>query len=73
MFDILYLKNGLDGVTFVASNLENLLKFGAKEFNLATVVDRRVRADAVIKDISAAIDHLTSRNGLTLCVCECAS
>jgi len=57
-FDILDLKNGLDGVTFVASNLENL--FGPEEFNLAAVVNRQVRADAAIKDISAAIDHLTS-------------
>ena len=35
-------------------------KFDPEEFNLATVVDRQVRADAAIKDISAAIDHLTS-------------
>ena len=60
MFDLLDLKNELDSVTFVASNLDNLPKFGPEEFNLATVVDRQVRADAAIKDISAAIDHLTS-------------
>jgi len=57
---ILDLKNGLDGVTFVASNLESLPKFGPEEFNLADVVDRQVRADVAIKDISATIDHLTS-------------
>jgi len=61
MYDLIDLKNGLDGVSFVASNLDNLPKFGPEEFNLATVVDRQVRADAAIKDISAAIDHLTSK------------
>ena len=60
MYDLLDLKNELVGVIFVASNLDNLPKFGPEEFNLAAVVDRQVRADAAIKDMSAAIDHLTS-------------
>ena len=60
MFEVLDLKGDLGGLTFVASNLDNLPKFGPEEFNLATVVDRQVRADAAIKDISVALEHLTS-------------
>jgi len=56
MFDI-GLKNGLGGVTFVASNLENLPKFGPEEFNLTAVVDRQVRADAANEYVSPASDQ----------------
>lgn len=67
MFEVLDLKGDLGGLTFVASNLDNLPKFGPEEFNLATVVDRQVRADAAIKDISVALEHLTSTQaGLTV-------
>jgi len=60
MFEALDLKGDLGGFTFVASNLDNLPKFGREEFNLATVVDRQVQADAAIKDISVTPEHLTS-------------
>ena len=48
----------LNTVTFVSVNLDNLPKFGPEEFNLAAVVDRQVRNEAAIKDMSAAIGQL---------------
>ena len=59
MFDILDSKNALNIVTFVSAN-PNLPKFGPEEFNLAAVVDRQVRNDAAIKDMSAAIEQLNA-------------
>jgi len=56
MFEALH----LGGYTFVASNVDNLPKFGPEEFNLSTVGNRQVRADAAIKDISVALEYLTS-------------
>jgi hypothetical protein len=49
------------GFTFVASNLDNLPKFGPEEFNLTTVVDRQVQADAAIKEISVPLNILPQR------------
>jgi len=42
------------------SNSDNLPTFGPTEFNLATVLDKQVRADEAIKGISAATEHFTS-------------
>ena len=58
MFDILDSKNVLNAVIFVSANLDNLPKFGPEKFNLAVVVDKQVRADAAIKDMSIAIEQL---------------
>jgi len=44
----------------VAANLDALLKFGPEEINVAAVVDRQVRVEASIKDISASVQHLAS-------------
>ena len=58
IFDILDSQNVLNTVSFVSVNLDNLPKFGPEEFNLAAVVDRQVRNEAAIKDMSAAIGQL---------------
>jgi len=42
----------------VACNLDNLPKFGPEELNLATVVDRQLRTEATVSELSATIDHL---------------
>jgi hypothetical protein len=60
MFDILDSQNALNAVTFVSVNLDNMPKFGPEEFNLAAVVDRQVRNEAAIKDMSAAIEQLNA-------------
>jgi hypothetical protein len=60
VFETLDLKNELKDIVFVAANLDNLPKFGPEEFNLAAVVDRQVRTDAAVKDMSAAIEQLAA-------------
>ena len=51
IFAILDLQHELNGITFVAANLDASPKFGPEEINVAAVVDRQVRVEAAIKDI----------------------
>ena len=61
IIDILDQLDGvLNGVSFVAANLDSLPKFGPKVLNLAAVVDRQVRADSAIKDLSTTIQQLAA-------------
>ena len=55
IFDALHLPGVLNSVSFVAANLDSLPKFGAEELNLAAVVDRQVRADSAIKDLTTTV------------------
>jgi hypothetical protein len=61
IFDILDQLDGvLSGVSFVAANLDSLPKFGPEELNLAAVVDRQVRTDSAIKDLSTTVQQLAA-------------
>lgn len=60
IIDILDLHGVFDGHKFVACNLDNLPKFGPEELNIAAVVDRQVRVEASIKDISSKVHQLAS-------------
>ena len=54
MFEVLDLRGDLGGLTFVASNLDNLPKFQPEEPNLANFIVVQAHADPAIRDISAA-------------------
>ena len=60
IFAILDLQHELNGIFFVAANLDALPKFGPEEINVAAVVDRQVRVEAAIEDISASVQQLVS-------------
>ena len=60
IFDALDLPGVLNGVSFVAANLDSLPKFGPEELNLAAVVDRQVRADSAIKDLTTTVQQLAT-------------
>lgn len=62
IFDALDSLNVLNNCTFVAANLDNLPKYGPEELNVAAVVDRQVRVEATIKDMSVAVNQLLSVN-----------
>ena len=44
----------------MAANLDSLPKFGPEELNLAAVVDRQVRADSAIKDLTTTVQQLAA-------------
>jgi len=49
----------LDKYLFVASDFNQLPKFGPEELNVSAVVDRQVRMEQIIQNISASMDELT--------------
>ena len=63
IFDVLDAQSLLLQTTFVAANLDALPKFGPEEINIAAVVDRQVRVEATVKDISTAVQQLTTNQG----------
>ena len=60
IIDALDLQGVYDKCKFVASNLDNLPKFGPEELNVAAVVDRQVRTEAAIQDISVKVHQLSA-------------
>jgi hypothetical protein len=51
--------NALADYVFVASNLQSMPKYGPEEINLAVVVDRQVKMDVAIANISTSVEQLT--------------
>jgi hypothetical protein len=45
---------------FVASNLENLLKYGLEETVLASVVERQLRTKATVRDVTTAVAQIAA-------------
>lgn len=60
LIDILDSSGVFDRIKFVASDLDNFPKFGAEEINIAAVVERQVRVEASINDISLKVQELSS-------------
>jgi hypothetical protein len=52
----------LDGFFFAASKLDQLPKFGPEEVKLGVVVERQMKMDSAIQNLSASINRL-STNG----------
>jgi hypothetical protein len=60
ILDALDMQGSLVGVSFVAANLDALPKFGPEEINVAAVVDRQVRVETAIQEISTTVQQLAS-------------
>lgn len=60
IIDALDLQGVFDSRKFVAWDHDNLPKFGPEEINIAAVVDRQVRVEAAIQDISAKVHQLST-------------
>ena len=60
IFDLLDSLNVLNIHIFAAVNLANIPKFGPEELNMAAVVDRQVRVESTIKDLSATVNEMMS-------------
>ena len=60
IIDVLDSSGVFDRIKFVASDLDNLPKFGPEEINIAAVVERQVRVEASINDISLKVQELSS-------------
>ena len=66
IFDVLDLQNILVNCKFVASNLDNIPKFGPEEVNLASIVERQLRTEATVTDMVSAVEQIaTDRSGIT--------
>lgn len=65
LFDTLDLQNVLCSCIFVASDLDHLPKFGPEEINIASVVEKQLRTEATIKDLSSAIEQLAANRVTT--------
>jgi hypothetical protein len=57
IFDVLDVQNVLFGKKFVASNLDNIPKYGPEEINLAAVVERQLRTEIRVTDMAAAVEQ----------------
>lgn len=53
----------LDGYLFVASDIKRLPKYGPEEVNIAVVVDRQIRMEASIHNLSTAVQQMASSAG----------
>jgi hypothetical protein len=60
ILDVVDMKHALDGYVFVASDLQAMPKCGPEEINLAVVVDRQVRLDAAISNLSTTVQTMAS-------------
>lgn len=60
LFDLLDNQKILDNVKFVAANLDLLPKFGPEELNIAAIVDRQVRAEAMVDNLAAVVQQLST-------------
>lgn len=60
IFDAADAKQALDGLLFVASKLALLPKFGPEEINLGVVVDRQVKMESSINNLSLSVQQLAT-------------
>lgn len=60
--DVLDLEDCFNNCKFVASNLDNLPKFGPEELNLGAVVDRQLRTEATVTEIVGVIEQLKTNH-----------
>ena len=60
IMDAAELKQALNGYRFMASDLNEIPKFGPEEINLAVVVDRQVRMETVLQSLSDSMQRVTS-------------
>lgn len=60
IIDILDAQDVLNSIQFVAADLDMLPKFGPEELNIAAVVDRQVRMESAIKEMTVSIQSLQS-------------
>ena len=58
LFDLLDAQGALDQVLFVAANLDLLPKYGLEEINITAVVERQIRTDSAIENISTTVQKL---------------
>lgn len=60
IFDVADAVQALDGFLFVASKLDRLPKYGPEETNIGVVVDRQVKMDLDIQNLTASIKQLSA-------------
>ena len=60
IFDLLDSMDVLETYTFAAVNLGNIPKFGPEELNTAAVVDRQVRTESTIKDLTMTVNEMVT-------------
>lgn len=60
IFDVLDQKQSLDEYLFAAANLNQMPKYGPEETNIVAVVDRQVRMEADVQQLSESVQQLAS-------------
>lgn len=60
ILDIVDLGEDSAGAKFVASNLDNIPKYGPEETNLASIVERQLRTEVAVADMAAAVEHVAA-------------
>ena len=60
IFDVLDTRDALRSTTFAAANLDLLPKFGPEEINLAAIVDRQARTDAIVENMATTVQQLAA-------------
>lgn len=66
MFDVVDRRNKLIDVKFAALAYDRLPRYGPEEINIAAVVDRQVRTDQYLSDISSKLDSFTTSQASSL-------
>jgi hypothetical protein len=67
IFDVLDLQNAPVDGKFVALNLDNIPKYGPEEINLASIVERQLRTEATVTDMTAAVEQIAANRLATAC------
>jgi hypothetical protein len=65
--DVVDLHNAFVNGRCVASNLDNLPKYGPEEMNLASIVERQLRTETTVKDMATAIEHISTNHSAVTC------
>lgn len=64
ILDVLDVQGAINNVIFVAANFDIMPKFGPEEINIASVVDRQIRVESALNDVSTSINELKSVNNV---------
>jgi hypothetical protein len=60
IIEVLDIQNALQTYVFVASDLDKVPKYGPEELNLCAIVDRQVRMDNSLQNVTDNVEHLMS-------------
>jgi hypothetical protein len=64
LFDLIDSKNLLNSATFAAINLDRVPRYGPEEINICAVVDRQLRTDIRMDQLTQQLEEIRAQSGV---------